>query len=90
MWKSSYFWVLLCDDGKHLNAFVYDWITLPRLKQLSFRGKAKNHHFGSKDLSFSVVALRLNFKQPRSQAFAPLTVAVVRNVTTVRVFGTRH
>ena len=26
MWKSSYFWVLLCDDGKHWNAFVHDWV----------------------------------------------------------------
>ena len=61
MWKSSYFWVLLCDDGKHWNAFIHDWWTLPRFKYLFIRGKAKNHVFGSRDLSFSVVALRLNF-----------------------------
>ena len=62
MWKSSYFWLLLCEDGKHWNAFVRDWVTLPKFKNLFIKGKAKNHVFGSKDLSFSEVALRLNFK----------------------------
>ena len=61
MWKSSHFWVLLYNDGKHWNAFVHDWVTLPKSKNLFIRGKAKNHLFGSKDLSFSMVALRLNF-----------------------------
>ena len=69
MWKSSYFWVLLRDDGNHWNAFVHYWITLPRFKHLFIRGRAKNRHNGSKDLSFSVVALRLNFKRRRSQFF---------------------
>ena len=68
LWKSSYFWILLCDDGKHWNAFVHDWVILPKFGHLFFRGKAKNHVFGSKDLSFSVVALRLNFVQPRAQS----------------------
>ena len=68
MWKSSYFWILLCDDGKHWNAFVHDWVILPKFGHLFIRGKAKNHVFGSKDLSFSVVALRLNFVQPRAQS----------------------
>ena len=58
------------DDGKHWNAFVHDWSTLPRFKHLFIRGKAKNHVFGSRDLSFSVVALRLNFKRPRTQSFS--------------------
>ena len=66
LWKSSYFWLLLCDDGKHWNAFVHDWVILPKFGHLFIRGKAKNHVFGSKDLSFSVVALRLNFVQPRA------------------------
>ena len=54
MWKSSCFWILLCDDGKHWNAFVHDWVILPKFGQLFIKGKAKNHVFGSKDLSFSV------------------------------------
>lgn len=28
LWKSSYFWPSLCDDGRHWNAFVHDWATL--------------------------------------------------------------
>ena len=65
MWKSSCFWILQCDDGKHWNAFVHDWVILPKFEHLFIRGKAKNHVFGSKDLSFSVVALRLIFVQPK-------------------------
>ena len=64
MWKSSCFWILRCDDGKHWNAFVHDWVILSKFEHLFIRGKAKNNFFGSKDLSFSVVALRLNFVQP--------------------------
>ena len=70
MWKSSYFWVLLCDDGKHWNEFVHDWVTLPKYKHLFIRGNAKNHVFDSKDMSFTVIALRLNFKQPGTQSFS--------------------
>ena len=70
IWKSSYFWVLLCDDGKHWNEFVHDWVILPKYKHLFIRGNAKNHVFDSKDLSFTVIALRLNFKQPRTQSFS--------------------
>ena len=65
MWKSLYFWLLLCEDGKHWNGFVRDWVILLKFENRFIKGKAKNHLFGSKVLSFSVVALRLNFKQPR-------------------------
>lgn len=64
LWKSSYFWALSCDDGKHWNAFLHDWVILSQFKHLFIRGKAKNHVFGSRDLSFRVVALRLSFKLP--------------------------
>ena len=47
IWKSSYFWVLLCDDGKHWNEFVHDWVILPKYKHLFIRGNDKNHVFGS-------------------------------------------
>ena len=47
IWKSSYFWVLLCEDGKHWNEFVHDWVILPKYKHLFIRGNAKNHVFGS-------------------------------------------
>ena len=73
--KTSYFWLLLCEDGKHWNAFVCDWVTLPKFKNLFVKGKAKNHVFCSKDLSFSVVALRLMFMQPRWQLFSGFCTA---------------
>ena len=75
VWKSSYFWLLLCEDGKHWNAFVRDCVILPKFKNLFIKVKAKNHLFGSKVLSFSVVALRLNFTQPRRQLFSGLCTA---------------
>ena len=61
--------MLLCDDGKHWNEFVHDWVILSKYKHLFIRGKAKNHTFGSKELCFVVVALRLNFKQPKKHFF---------------------
>ena len=48
MWKSSYFWSLLCSDGVHFNAFVADWLHLPTTPGLFVRGKAKNKLFGAK------------------------------------------
>ena len=93
LWKSSYFWILLCDDVKHWNAFVPDWVILPKFGHLFIRGKAKNHVFGSMDLSFSVVALRLNFVQPRGSLFcvfvqSRMTIARFATIFIIRVFGT--
>ncbi|CAH3107003.1 unnamed protein product, partial [Pocillopora meandrina] len=34
MWKSSYFWPLLCNDGMHLNSFVKHWLCLPKRPDL--------------------------------------------------------
>ena len=56
LWKSSYFWPLLCDDGRDCNTFVHDWVVLPKLKQLFVRGEARNDLFGARELSFIVVA----------------------------------
>ena len=52
-----------------------DWVILPKFENLFIKGKAKNHLFASKVLSFSVVALRLNFKQPRRQLFSGFCTA---------------
>ena len=60
---------LLFEDGKYWSAFVRDWVTLLKFKNLFIKGKVKNHIFGSKDLSFSVVALDQTFKQPQRQLF---------------------
>ena len=34
MWKSSYFCLLLCEDGKHWNALVRDGVTSPKFTNL--------------------------------------------------------
>ena len=93
LWKSSYFWILLCDDDKHWNAFVHDWVILPKFGHFFVRGKAKNHFFGSKDLSSSVVALHLNFVQPRAQSVLCFCTVEDDNCSLcnnflIRVFGT--
>ena len=64
LWKSSYFWPLLCDDDRHWNAFVYDWVVIPKFKQLFVRGKAKDELFDARELSFIVVALGISFTLP--------------------------
>ena len=64
MWKSSYFWIILCADGVHWSPFVQDWLLLPQSDRLFVRGKTKNRLFGTKNLSFRVVALRVNFQVP--------------------------
>lgn len=47
---------------------MHDWaVTLPKSQNLFIRGKANNYLFGSKDLSFSVVAPRLKFRQSSDQ-----------------------
>ena len=38
-----------------------DLVTLPKFKNLFIKVKAKNHVFGPKNFSFSVVALRSDF-----------------------------
>ena len=64
LWKSSYFWPLLCGDGRHWNTFVHVWAVLPKFKQLFVRDKATIDLFATRELSFIVVALRVSYKLP--------------------------
>ena len=48
MWKSSYFWSLLCNDGMHLNSFIKHWLCLPKRPDLFVAGRAKNKLLGTK------------------------------------------
>jgi len=59
--KSSYFWLVLSQDGRHWSPFVHDWLLLPDHKSLFFRGKAKNRLFGAKNLCFKAADLRVKF-----------------------------
>ena len=61
MWKSSYFWPLLCSDGVHFNSFEADWLYLSARPDLFVKGRAKIKLFGSKAFKSSCVALRLDF-----------------------------
>ena len=61
IWKSAYFWPLLCSDGMHLNFFVKDWLFLPNKPALFIKGKAKKKLFGTKAFKSRCLALRINF-----------------------------
>ena len=64
MWKSSYFWSLLCNDGMHLNSFIKHWLCLPKRPDLFVAGRAKNKLFGTKAFKCPCLALRIDFLQP--------------------------
>ena len=64
MWKSSYFWPLLCNDGMHFNSFVKHWLCLPKRPDLFVAGRAKNKLFGTKAFKSPCLALRIDFLQP--------------------------
>ena len=66
VWKSSCFWTVFCRDGVHWNSFVIDWLFLPKFPGLFIKGKARNSLFGSRPLNFDVIALRIDFRRPRS------------------------
>ena len=64
MWKSSYFWPLLCNDGMHPNSFFKHWLCLPKRPDLIVAGRAKNKLFGTKAFKSPCLALRIDFLQP--------------------------
>ena len=57
MWRSSYFWPLLCSDGVHFNSFVADWLYLSARADLFVKGRAKNKLFGAKAFKSSWLSL---------------------------------
>ena len=61
VWKSSYFWTVLSQDGRYWSPFVHDWLLLSDHKCLFVRGKVKNRLSGAKNLCFKVAALRDKF-----------------------------
>ena len=65
LWKSAFFWNVCARDGVHWNSFVVDWVYLPKFQGLFVPGKVRNSLFGSRPIDFDVVALRVNFRQPR-------------------------
>ena len=50
----------------HWNSFVINWVYLPKFQSLLVKGKARDLLFGMWSLDFDVVALRVDFRRPRS------------------------
>ena len=64
LWRSAYFWTLLCSDGVHWNNFVHDWVVLPPFSEVFIQGRAKNKFFSSSPNNSPVVALYIDFLVP--------------------------
>ena len=62
MWKSAYFWTLLCEDGVHFNSFIHAWVFLPSRPDLFVPGKARNRLFGTKAFKPRCLALRIDYR----------------------------
>lgn len=60
LWKSAYFWPLLCSDGVHLNSFVAERMYLPRRPDLFVKGRAKHKFFATEQFSSRCLALRID------------------------------
>lgn len=64
LWRSSYYWTLLCHDGVHWNPFVHDWVVLPPFSDVFVIGKAKNNLLNSNPNRAPVLALFIDFSVP--------------------------
>ena len=66
MWKSSCFWTSFGIDCVQWNSFVIDWVFSPKFPGLFIREKIRNSLVGSRPLDFDAIALRIDFRRPRS------------------------
>ena len=66
MWKSSCFWTSFGIDCVQWNSFVIDWVFSPKFPGLFIREKTRNSLVGSRPLDFDAIALRIDFRRPRS------------------------
>lgn len=62
-WPSASFWPLLCPTGEYFIDPVKFCVDLPTSKQFYIPGKSKKSIFGNVDLSFRMLALRLDFSR---------------------------
>ena len=60
-WPSASYWPMLCPSGKDFISEVVDFIDLPTNKDAYIPGKSKKSIFGNVDLTFRMLALRLDF-----------------------------
>ncbi|XP_063416792.1 uncharacterized protein LOC134699035 [Mytilus trossulus] len=60
-WPSASFWPMLCPFGDGFISEVVDSIDLPTYKNAYIAGKSKKAIFGNVDLTFRMLALRMDF-----------------------------
>ena len=64
-WPSASFWPMLCPSGDGFISEVLDSIDLPTFKDAYIPGKSSKAIFGNVDLTFRMLALRLDFTRYR-------------------------
>lgn len=64
LWRSTWFWILLCEDRVHWNSFVHDWVTLSDFSNVFNKGRANNSLLGPNPNHSPVIALFIDFGIP--------------------------
>ncbi|CAG2206480.1 unnamed protein product [Mytilus edulis] len=61
-WPSASYWPMLCPNGGDFTDQVIAYVELPSGKEFYTPGKSKKAIFGNTDLTFKMIALRLDFR----------------------------
>jgi len=61
-WQSDNYWPMLCPSGNGFVDQVIGYIDFPVAKMFYIPGKSKRSNFGNTDLTFRMLALRLDFR----------------------------
>ncbi|XP_076099880.1 uncharacterized protein LOC143069233 [Mytilus galloprovincialis] len=61
-WPSASYWPMLCPNGGDFTDQVIGYVQLPSGKEFYIPGKSKKAIFGNTDLTFKMLALRLDFR----------------------------
>ncbi|CAC5381524.1 unnamed protein product [Mytilus coruscus] len=62
-WPSASYWPMLCPNGADFTDQVTAYVELPSGKEFYTPGKSKKAIFGNTDLTFKMLALRLDFRE---------------------------
>ncbi|CAC5391899.1 unnamed protein product [Mytilus coruscus] len=62
-WPSASYWPMLCPNGGDFTDQVTAYVELPSGKEFYTPGKSKKAIFGNTDLTFKMLALRLDFRE---------------------------
>ncbi|CAG2207358.1 unnamed protein product [Mytilus edulis] len=66
-WPSASYWPMLCPNGGDFTDQVIAYVELPSGKEFYTPGKSKKAIFGNTDLTFKMLALRLDFRAYESE-----------------------